>query len=178
MSILTQITYWLDPRHQELFQIIPTLGGDPVRKLYGTSEIQGVIEGPWGDEEHEIRCGKLWEDFDRYVEGRPISVSLDNPYKKPTDTYLARLDPGRDEVWEIRSRTPKPGIRVFGRFAETDTLILTNWEYREPLGGPGSEEFKIEIRKCQAEWKRLFPTHNSHTGSSVNEYISKNAFSV
>ena len=161
MSIYQGIAYWCDPSHQELFLIKPTLGGEPLRFLYGTREINRLIEGPWADEAEEIRCGKLWEDFDRFVEERLIGVSLDSPYKKPKDTYLARLDPGRDEVWEIRSRAPKPGIRVFGRFADTDHLILTNWEYRDPLGGPGSKEFEIEMRKCKAEMAKTLPNLRS-----------------
>jgi hypothetical protein len=178
MSIHEEIAYWCDPSHQELFLIGPTLGGAHVRFLYGTREINRLIEGPWADEAEEIRSGRLWEDFDRFVEGRLISVSLDSPYIKPKDTYLARLDPGRDEVWEIRSRVPRPGIRVFGRFADVDHLILLNWGYRDPLGGPGSREFEIELRKCKAEWRKLFPSYDAHSGDSVHEYVSKTAFPV
>jgi hypothetical protein len=177
MSIHDEITYWCNGPKPHLFRITPRLGGSSKRFLYGSREINQLITGPWEDEDHEIRCGKLWEDFDRFVEERLIVVSLE-PYTKPKETYLARLDPGRDEVWEIRSRAPKPGIRVFGRFADTDHLILLNWEYREPLGGPGSEEFNIEIRKCKAEWRKLFPTYDAHTGDKVHEYVKRNAVPV
>jgi hypothetical protein len=179
MSIRNRIAYWCEEAHQELFQILPRLPDTKVvRFLFGTWEINRLIEGPWVDEKEEVRCGRLWEDFDRFVEGRLISVSLDTPYKKPKSTYLARLDPGRDEVWEIRSRFPKRGIRVFGRFAERNTLILLNWEYRERLGGPGSPEFIIEMRKCKAEWRKLFPTYGAHTGDTVNEYVSEKILPV
>jgi hypothetical protein len=147
------------------------------RFLYGTREISRLTTGPWENEAEEIRWGKLWQDFDRFVDERLISISLE-PYKGPKSTYLARLDPGRDEVWEIRSRFPRRGIRVFGRFADADRLVLLNWEYRDKLGGPGSEEFKIEVRKAKAEWKKLFPSYDAHTGESVNEYVTRNAFSV
>jgi hypothetical protein len=146
--------------------------------LFGTNEINRLLGGPWADKKEEERCGKLWEDFDRFSEGRLISVDLDHPYTKPKATYLSRLDPGRDEVFEIRSRFPKRGIRVFGRFAECDTLILLNWEYRDLLGGPDTPEFIIEIRKAKATWRRLFPTYDAHSGANVNEYVSKNAFSL
>jgi hypothetical protein len=179
MSIHDEIRYWLDPAHQELFQIHPTMeDSSTARFLYGTREINRLVTGPWANEKEEVRCGRLWQDFDRYTDGRFITVALDNPYKKPKSTYLARLDPGRDEVWEIRSRFPKRGIRVFGRFADIDTLILLNWEYRDNLGGPGSDEFKVEARKAKAEWRRLFSTYPAHTGSSVHEYASKNAILV
>ena len=113
MSIREQIAYWCDPAHQELSPLYPRIPSSPVERcLLATSEIHRLLEGPWADEDEERRCGHLWEDFDRFIEGRLISVALDNPYRKPKSTYLARLDPGRDEVWEIRSRHPRRGIRV------------------------------------------------------------------
>jgi hypothetical protein len=50
MSIHEEIAYWCDSSHQELFLIGPTLGGALVRFLYGTREINRLIEGPWADE--------------------------------------------------------------------------------------------------------------------------------
>lgn len=162
-----------------LFPVLPTLPSSPmVRFLYASAEINRLIVGPWTDEIEEYRCGKLWADFDKFVEGRIISLALNNPYKKPRPTYLSRLDPGQDEVWEIRSRDPKPGIRVFGRFAEQDLLIVLNWGYRNDLGGPGSSEFKRQIRKCKAEWRNLFPSYDPKSGKTVDEYISDNAIPV
>jgi hypothetical protein len=179
MSIRDAVAYWCDPSHQELFQIQPRVPGGPVnRYLFGSAEINRPLEGPWADKQEEMRCGRLWEDFDRFIEGRLISVALDNPYKKPAATYLVRMDPGHDEIWEIRSRFPKRGIRVFGRFTEVDTLVLLNWEYRDRLGGPGSREFEIEMRKCKAEWRKLFPSYDAHSGSNLHDYVTENAFSV
>lgn len=163
----------------QLFAVLPTLPSSPVaRYLYASPEVQRLIVGPWSDEKEEYRCGKLWADFDRFVEGRLISVALDTPYKKPKSTYLSRLDPGRDEVWEIRSRDPRPGIRVFGRFAERDRLIVFNWGYRYDLGGPSSLEFKREILKCKSEWRNLFPSYDPITGTTVNAYIKEKALPV
>lgn len=154
------------------------LPASPVnRVLLATPDVYRLVTGPWTDQREELRAGRLWADFDRFTEGRLISVALDNPYGKLRTTYLARMDPGRDEVWEIRSRDPKPGIRVFGRFSEPDVFIALNWEYREGLGGPGSREFNVEIQKCKAEWRKCIPTFEAHEGTSVDEYIS-NAFSV
>lgn len=179
MSIQDDISYWLDPAHQELFPIMPRMDHSPVvRHLFGTADINRLVTGPWQDKAEEIRSGKLWEDFDRFTEGRLIVVDLTHPYTKPKSTYLSRLDPGRDEVFEIRSRYPKRGIRVFGRFAACDTLILTNWEYRDQLEGPGSQQFLIEIRKAKAKWRHLFPTYDAFSGAAINDYISDNAFSL
>lgn len=148
------------------------------RVLIASEEVNRLITGPWEDEKEELRSGRLWADFDRYVEGRLISLSLDNPYRKSKSTYAARLDPVREDVWEIRSRDPKPGIRVFGRFADVDVFVALTWDYRENLGGPYSKEFDRERERCKAEWRKLFNTYPTIFGSAVDEYISENAFLV
>lgn len=162
-----------------LFHILPRLPSSPTnRLLFGSPEVNRLVTGPWTSPDEEYRCGKLWEDFDRYIEGRRISVALDNPYKHPKSTYLSRLDPPRDEVWEIRSRDPKPGIRVFGRFVDRDRLVVFNWGFRYCLGGPDSNEFRREIRKCITEWRKVFLTFPPHVGSRVDEYVSDPTLSV
>jgi hypothetical protein len=171
ISIQDDIKYWMD--RGRLFQVFPRLPGSPVnRVLLVGEEVNQLIVGPWASENEEIRAGRLWADFDRYIEGRLISVALNNPYRKPNTTYMARLDPARDDVIEIRSRDPKPGIRVFGRFADKDVYIALNWEHREKLGGPQDKEFDREREICKAKWRQLFPTHPSVNGNQLNEYFA------
>lgn len=162
-----------------LFPVEPTMQSEPMnRALYASPEVHRLITGPWKDNAEKYRCGKLWADFDRFVEGRLIPVSLDNPYTKPKNTYLSRMDPDDDEVWQIRSRAPKPAMRVFGRFACTDCFVGLSWRLRNELGGPRSREFRQEIRRCLAAWRRIFPSYNAFSGDTVNEYISEKAFLV
>lgn len=149
-----------------------------VRALYASAEVYRLITGPWADAAEEVRCGRLWADFDRFVEGRVVPVALNTPYSHPSKTYLSRLHPAQDEVWEIRSRAPKPSIRVFGRFADTDCFVALGWKLRKELGGPGSNEFRHEVRSCMAAWRRIFPSYDPFTGSTVDEYISEKAISV
>ena len=176
MSMRDQINQCL--AEGRLFQVFPMLPGSRVsRVLLASPEIYRLVTGPWSDESEEIRCGRLWADFDRFVEGRLISVALDNPYHKPRTTYLARMDPGGDEVWEIRSRDPRPAMRIFGRFAEKDVFVALNWDYRANLGGPGSEPFKIEMRRCKAKWRQCVPTYPAFSGATVDDY-SSNGFPV
>lgn len=149
-----------------------------VRALYASPVVHRLITGPWADTKEEIRSGRLWADFDRFVEGRLIPVALNSPYSKPRDTYLSRLDPAEDEVWEIRSRAPKPGIRVFGRFADRDCFVALGWGLRKELGGQGSKEFRQEVRSCLAAWRRIFPSYDAFKGNTVDEYISEKALPV
>ena len=164
-----------------MFQIFPRLPGSPVnRVLLASEDVNRLVTGPWESEAEEIRAGRLWADFDRFIEGRLISISLDSPYSKPKPTYMARLDPPHDDVIEIRSRDPKPGIRVFGRFADKDVYVALNWEYREKLGGPKEKEFDREREICKAKWRQLFPTYPSINGSRIDEYFAdiSNVFPV
>ena len=177
MSIRDQIRYWIDQKHRRLFQVLPTLpNGRVERFLFASKEINSLIAGPWRDKVEEYRCGRLWAAMDMFVEGRRITMALDDPYKKRKATYMARLDPLQDEVWEIRILDPKPGIRVFGRFAEQDLLIVSTWARREAL--PGSKDWRDAREACKAEWRKLFPTYNAITGNNVNEYVSNNAIPV
>ena len=162
-----------------LTRVEPTMPSEPmVRALYASAQVHRLITGPWADAEEKVRCGRLWADFDRFVEGRVIPVALNTPYCKPRDTYLSRLHPAEDEVWEIRSRAPKPAIRVFGRFADRDCFVALGWKLRKELGGPGSKEFRHEVRRCMADWRHIFPSYDPFTGNTVDEYISEKALPV
>jgi hypothetical protein len=177
MSIRAEINYWLDPARQELFEVAPTVPGDPLERfMFASRDVNRLISGPWADVTEEYRCGRLWAATDMFVTGALITMALDDPYKKPKTTYMARLDPPRDEVWEVRVLDPKPGIRVFGRFAECDAFVALTWAPREAL--PNSQEWRDAREGCKVEWRKLFPTYNAVTGDSVNEYVSVNAVPV
>jgi hypothetical protein len=171
MSIHDDIQYWIT--RGRLFQVFPRLPAAPVNRVLVVDEVVNrLVTGPWENETEEIRSGRLWADFDRFIEGRLINISLNSPYSKPRTTFMARLDPTLDDVIEIRSRDPRPGIRVFGRFADKDVYVALNWEYRERLGGPQNKEFDREREICKAKWRQLFPTYPSINGSHINEYFA------
>lgn len=162
-----------------LFLVEPTMQSEPMnRALYASPTVHRLTTGPWADEAEQYRSGQLRADFDRFVEGRLVPVALDSPHKKPKDTYLSRMDPAEDEVWQIRSRAPRPAIRVFGRFAYRDCFVALTWRFRKELEGRESRAHKKEIRNCLAAWRRTFPSYNAFTGESVNDYISEKALSV
>jgi len=88
--------------------------------------------------------------------------------------YLGRLHPARDEVWDIRSSDPPPGLRVFGRFGNTDIFVGLSWEERLPLGSKDSPDWKRLILQCKTDWRNLFPAHNAISGDDIHDYISTN----
>ncbi len=118
-----------------------------------------------------MRAGRLRADLEMFVEGRLISVAED-PYKKPKSAYMARIDPPEDEVWDIRSRDPRPGIRVLGLFSEKDTFVALTYELREALGGPGSKEWRDARERCKTRWRGLFNPYLPLSRSDANEYVS------
>ncbi|NQV61412.1 MAG: hypothetical protein HQ502_17225 [Alphaproteobacteria bacterium] len=87
--------------------------------------------------------------------------------------FLDRLDPPPNDIWEIRVTEPVVQVRLFGRFAEPDTLILTKFTTRRLLGQKGSAEWNNAMTGCEAEWNTLFnkPPFNAVT---IHEYVTEN----
>jgi hypothetical protein len=150
-----------------------------VRRLYLTPEIHALMSGPWHSEDWEVRCSSLAATLEAFVRGLLISVSL-VPYEHG-DAFMGRLYAPADEVWDIRCRQ-SPGLRVFGRFLETDLFIATNFAPRSvpidgilktPLGDrKTSMEWDFCILNCQEEWARLFPSTPPVHGDQISDYLS------
>src|SRR3990167_5208519 len=122
-----------------LFHLKPALPQIPVeRTLLLSEKVNLLVTGPWPDTQTERRCGRLRADFDAYIANGMLSVAWE-PYKAKT-AYFGRLDQVADEIWDIRSRDPKPAMRILGSFADTDVFVALEWEMRHGLGGPGSKE--------------------------------------
>ena len=70
-----------------------------------------------------------------------------------TDDLIKQLKPEKFEHWALRSRKPKPSLRVFGRFAMPDVFVGTHVVVRSDLGGMWSSEFEHEKLVCEDHWK-------------------------
>ncbi|HSH87276.1 MAG TPA: hypothetical protein VK958_08530 [Methylophilus sp.] len=170
MSISDEITNRVS--EQRLFKLAPLMPpsfGSILRQVYVSEEINNILTGPWEDPLWGERCGYLHADLDRFINGEIIAVA-ERPFRKGATAYIKQLYKRSEEVWEIRSRDPKPGIRVFGRFAEKDTFVaLTLWN-RTDLGGPESRAWRDAIVGCKTEWRNLFPAHEPITDENINDY--------
>src|ERR1039458_6685961 len=84
-----------------------------------------------------LLCGKgpIHAALDRWVLGSHI-------FGDRKIRHLSDLCPPPPEVWEIRVIEPRPQARLFGRFAEPDTLILTGFHTRNLLGDKGSQAWE------------------------------------
>lgn len=144
------------------------------RRILATPKLMAQIDGTAGGGDRRFVV-ELRADLDDFLGGKPITVGGPkdkNAYMKPLLRSKADKGFGGHEVWEIRSRDPKPAIRVFGRFARRDVFVATDWEHRAILGGFGSLLWRREIRRCKHDWRAVFGTREAHTGGSVHDYIS------
>jgi len=73
----------------------------------------------------------------------------------------------------MRITEPIVRARLFVRFAEPDTLILTSMRTRGVLGARGSPGWASEMRACAKAWQELFPDHAPFTATSIHEYVTE-----
>jgi hypothetical protein len=93
---------------------------------------------------------------------------------KKRGRFLDRLRPPPPEIWEIRVTEPVTQARLFGRFAEPDTLILTKFHTRSLLGNKGSQAWTTAMAECAKTWSDLFPNHTPFIGSDIHAYVTEN----
>jgi hypothetical protein len=111
--------------------------------------------------------GFILAALDRWTAGERV-------YGKKRGEFLDRLDPPPPDVWEIRVTAPRPQARLFGRFAEPDTLILTKFHTRDLLDGKGSQAWNAAMAHCDQYWKTNFPGIPHFTAGSIHSYVTEN----
>jgi hypothetical protein len=154
-----------------LFVLQPALSASRTeRTILISAEFIPLLHGPWKSLKDEVRWNRVRADLDWFIGGDLIVVS-DDGYMKP-------LDPESDGAWEVSCRNPKPSIRIFGAFTETEVFAALTWRYRISLGARGSTEWAEAIRQCKAHWRNLFFTYPPQVGSQANEYISEHAVRI
>jgi len=128
------------------------------------------------------RCARLRADLENIVTAEHVTVCWD-PFKARNE-QIGRLNPVQDEVWDLRSQEPPPGLRVFFRFALKDVLVALTcaprsvpvpWINRLPLLGRTSREWRKAIIECRREWRLLFPTYEPIRGTDINAYLTGGA---
>jgi len=97
-----------------------------------------------------------------FVAGEVIRVRVGKIMKRDRSD-MVRLDDPSEEVWEIRYLEPKRSIRLFGRFAEIDSFIVTGCVSRDALGGPGDPAWEEAKKQCQTDWRNLLPAYPAHS---------------
>ena len=134
--------------------------------------------GEWGR-----RVGRLQGDLESFVRGQHIALSM-TPFEHKS-AFMGLMDPPADGTWEIRSRDPRPGLRVFGKFPCVDTFVALSWEPRSvhfggkrPLGDRNSLEYQSACRQANELWKAALPNVVPLTGGTYHDYVSDNSSRV
>jgi len=145
---------------------------------------------PWaGSPRTFLMCNDLWESIDagrkssniadikrwalleadisHFVEGGYVDENL-----------LKQLEDYKFEHWELRSRKPKPSLRVFGRFALPDVFVGTHVVARTPLGEKHSANWELQKLVCEDLWKAADLPDKPFSDCPdfrYSEYITSNA---
>jgi hypothetical protein len=161
-----------------------SLSSDPtVRTMLAHPEIREVLNGPWTNDKEARRAGRLRADLERFVTGEVITMSL-RP-RDHEDAYMGLLEPVSRGVFDIRSRDPKPGIRIFGGFPMPNVFAAMNYEYRSvtpdwsdrrPLAAD-EMRWQLAILECEARWNKLF-SQPPIKGAKVSDFITADATAV
>ena len=93
------------------------------------------------DEKERQRWARLEAAISHFIEGGYVDENL-----------VKQLQPWKFEHWEMRSRKPRPSMRVFGRFAMPDVFVGTHLELRSNLGKMWSKEFEYHKLVCEELW--------------------------
>lgn len=147
---------------------VPTLREE--RDLYVSPDILAQLDGPWANEADEIRWGALRADLDSFIGGEAVGVPL-NP-KKNKHATMARLCPPEAGLWEFRSRTPKPGLRLIGGFVAFNFFVALIWRHRLALGHKHSREWGTAIYQSKEAWDAIFTEPPLAAGDYPYAYLS------
>jgi hypothetical protein len=144
----------------------------PKRRLFLTTEALQDLRDPnsainllaWNN---RATRGRIEANLDLWVLGGRV-------YLNKKRRFMCRLRPPPPEIWEVRVTEPQPQVRLFGRFLEPDTLILTKFRSRNELGDKDSRAWTTAMRDCARKWTQLFPTIPPFSAKTVHEYVTEN----
>jgi hypothetical protein len=153
---------------KRLRRLRPWHGGKtPPREIYISDEVDDLVSRPWPkrDRKRHKQARAFLEIFcqNGYV------LIANNPFDKPSNAMIARVDPVNLQVFDFRCIKPERGIRVFGCFAVKDTFVALTWDYREEI-----DDFAQCARECRQEWDELFQYISPLAKTDLSGYLSTN----
>jgi len=152
----------------KLVRYMPRGPGKPRRRLYLCPDAQGDLSNPASAVNALVGKGFIVQALDRWTLGGLVYGN------KRRGEFLDRLDPPPPEIWEIRVTPPAIQARLFGRFAEPDTLILTKFHTRPYLGDRGSQAWNEAMKQCARCWDEHFPNDAPFSGPDIQAYVTEN----
>lgn len=182
MSIRSAIGRHL--RHGRLFAFEPEFSSDQcVRSFVYGEEIKTLFDGPWVAASCATRVASVLADIESFVRGQEVVISL-VPFQAD-DALFGLLSRADQRIWEFRSRKPKPGIRLFGSWADVDIFVATTWyprslgwNGRQALGDRHGPLWETAKKQCEEKWTELFPQFEKLGGEDIHDYISERVTSA
>ena len=187
MSILEKIEK--RKREGRLFVLpLQQVNESPVRTILVTPKLYKQLTGAdWKTADEAIRLSKLRGDLEHFIKNGQISMHLDPSQRKQTKAaqaaYMGLLKKPENGIFDIRSRDPKPGLRVLGGYAHKDVFVAIEchprsrrvpWLGWPPLKDGKSKAWKEAIGKCRKKWKDLFGQDTPLTGSDPDVFLTGN----
>lgn len=123
---------------------------DQRRWLFVTKEIEQLLRGG-SAHAHPFPSAQADIVIARFCKGLIVSVTREAKVKSADFKWLK----GHDEAWVLNFREPKPGWRLFGRFARKNVFVGLSCLPRHECGTWS------EYNQCAADmiaiWKSRFP---------------------
>lgn len=149
--------------------VVPSrMGLAGARGVYATQEVWDMLND-LSDTEAGARHAIARAQVDGFTEG--LRMSLRMPPSKNVEAQIALMDERSEEIWEIRARDPRPGIRLFGRFAAKNEFVALTWDYKENC--ITQEDNERQKDRCKQRWKSLFAELTPFQGENADDYVSK-----
>ena len=163
-------------REEVLWCVEPMLGDRATRTVLVSSALSSICSAATS----ESRIGRLLANLQDVVTGGHVTLSF-QPFKHKNATF-GILYPAVEATWELRSRDPKPGLRVFGRFADWDTFVAVDWWPRskplegfakQPLGDRNSAEYRAAQMAVEQFWNAHLAAVTPVSGDKCSDYVSE-----
>src|SRR5262245_34073758 len=153
-------------RVEQLFVICPGL-----RVIYFTPKLKELLDGPWSDHKWEEHWNKVRQQIDEFIDGLPTErrITVRSSARKKSTCFMSLLDPEANEIWEIRCRDPKPGMRLFGSFVKKDVFVALIAAPHEFLSS--EEDWNRTIQQYKEKWAKHFSA-TAFRGSYPHDYLT------
>jgi hypothetical protein len=149
----------------ELTPVIPLRAGEHRRAIWAKTALRDLVAGKITPESG-FPCLEFDLFVGRYCKGYIVSATRDQ--KKKSDFKWLQ---GHDQVWVVALRNPRPGWRIFGRFAGKNRFVALGVFIRGDLGN--LDNYSIEASKIPLEWDALFPNVPAHEGAAFQDYLGE-----
>lgn len=132
--------------------------------LMSTQLLTSIEKGRASNEvAQKERWARLEGDILHFVTGGLITWNL-----------MKWLEPHKFEHWTLRSKRPRPSLRVFGRFARPNVFVGTHVVERATLGGKWDLDWELEKLNCEDIWSECV-SGEPFSADEYQKYITENA---